>query len=395
MRLRRCAVLFVEARESVAFDLASLLRGGAGLHRRRAWVALAPHLDSELELDLADLPLLGQVSPTEWVERAQLADHADDAIERALERGLLIGDDPRSAAFRERDEALRSAHWWPAAAVAHWASRWQGIDGVTAMERNGMVSAPDLRRKLGAPPPEVQEVDSGLARIPLPRLDDGAFEAMLARRVTCRNYDAARTLPHALFLRMLQRVLMARATLRVQDDTVFLKKNVPSAGGLHPTEAYLLVRRVEGIEPGLYHYHPVEHALSPLSCPGPDIDAFARLALAGQHWFADAHVLVLLAPRFNRTFWKYRQHAKAYRALTLDVGHISQALYFSATDLGLGAFVTSAINDVDLGKALGLDPMRQSVMAICGFGWRSEHAATTEFDPACDVWAAGSASRQA
>jgi hypothetical protein len=49
MRLRRCAVLFIEARESVAFDLGVLLRGGAGLSRRSVWVALAPHLDHEVE----------------------------------------------------------------------------------------------------------------------------------------------------------------------------------------------------------------------------------------------------------------------------------------------------------------------------------------------------------
>jgi nitroreductase len=72
--------------------------------------------------------------------------------------------------------------------------------------------------------------------------------------------------------------------------------------------------------------------------------------------------------------------------VTLDVGHISQALYFSATELGLGAFVTSAINEIDIEKVLELDPMRQDAMAICGFGWRSESLMTTEFDPANGIW---------
>ena len=36
-------------------------------------------------------------------------------------------------------------------------------------------------------------------------------------------------------------------------------------------------------------------------------------AVAQQHWFADAHALVLLAPRFDRSFWKYRRHGRGAR----------------------------------------------------------------------------------
>ena len=32
-----------------------------------------------------------------------------------------------------------------------------------------------------------------------------------------------------------------------------------------------------------------------------------------------------MAPRWRRNFWKYRNHAKAYRALLLDAGHLSQS----------------------------------------------------------------------
>ena len=37
----------------------------------------------------------------------------------------------------------------------------------------------------------------------------------------------------------------------------------PSSGNLHPTEGYLLIRKIEGLplEPGLYHYAPKEHGL--------------------------------------------------------------------------------------------------------------------------------------
>lgn len=188
---------------------------------------------------------------------------------------------------------------------------------------------------------------------------------------------------------MLQRVFAAQSQVKVSEDTVFLKKTSPSGGGLHATEAYLIVQNVEGVAPGLYHYHPVDHALEPLPAPDMPLVEFAKLALAGQQWFATAPVLVVLAPRFARSFWKYRHHAKAYRALILDSGHLSQTLYLSATDLGLGAFVTSAINEIDIEQAFGMDPLEESPLAICGFGWRADRMETTEFDPAGEVWEAG------
>ena len=38
-------------------------------------------------------------------------------------------------------------------------------------------------------------------------------------------------------------------------------RTVPSAGGRHPFETYLLVQRVRGLQPGLYRYLAVEHKL--------------------------------------------------------------------------------------------------------------------------------------
>ena len=185
---------------------------------------------------------------------------------------------------------------------------------------------------------------------------------------------------------MLERVFSAQAEVRVCADTAFLKKSSPSGGGLHPVEAYLIVQHVEGIVPGLYHYQASEHALEPLSAPAVSLPDFIMQAVAQQHWFSDAHVLVLLAPRFDRTFWKYRQHAKGYRVVALEAGHLSQTLYLSATEAGLGAFITGAINEIQLEEAFGLNHLHQGVLAICGFGYRAKEMVTAELDPAGEVW---------
>ncbi len=110
--------------------------------------------------------------------------------------------------------------------------------------------------------------------------------------------------------------------------------------------------------------------------------------VSGQDWFSNAAAHLVLVPRFARTQWKYRNHAKAYRALLLDIGHISQALYMAATERGLAAFVTAAINDVDIEQAFGLDGITQGPVAVVGVGWRSGTLTTTEFDPNRVVWPA-------
>src|SRR5262249_34314533 len=130
---------------------------------------------------------------------------------------------------------------------------------------------------------------------------------LLGRRVTCRNFDRTRALTREQFATVLQRTWGARAVQDFAPDVPLLKKGVPSAGGLHATEAYLLVQHVDGIAPGLYHYHPVEHALEPMRMLGrEEAAAIARKFVAAQTYFVDAHVMVVAVSRFRRTFWKYR-----------------------------------------------------------------------------------------
>jgi putative peptide maturation dehydrogenase len=391
MQIRRCAIVYLEPREEVAFDLDVLLSGGDGLRRDLRWVALAPHRGEEVEMDAGERELLGAVGPTHWVEIGALHGHSRAAVRRLLEEGLLIANveddvEPALAYWRQRDDLLRDTHWHPLGATFHAFTRWADADAVVNQETSGTATAVDMRKTLGAPPPETTHRRDAGPGLPLPRAPRTDFDALLARRATCRNWDATRPLPHVLFAQMLERVFSVQAEVRVCDDTVFLKRTSPSGGGLHPLEAYLVVQNVEGVVPGLYHYRPREHAIEPLAAPDGGMRAFVMDALAQQHWFADAHVIVLLASRADRTFWKYRQHAKGYRVLALEAGHFSQTLYLSATDLGLGAFITGGINEVVLEQAFGLDHVRDATLAMCGFGWRGEEMVTAELDPAGEVW---------
>ncbi|MET0808470.1 MAG: putative peptide maturation dehydrogenase [Pseudoxanthomonas sp.] len=386
MRVRRCKVLYLEPREAVEFDLDILLAGGNGLRRERRWIALAPHLGEEMEVDAAERELLGALSPDEWVDSGQLDVDARRVLKRLLAIGLVLAAGKGHAVQRQRDETLRSLHWHPLAATLHAFTRWRDADAVQAMQDTGTATAVEMRQVLGPPPATTLDLAVGNRQVPLPRACRNGFDQLLARRATCRNFDAGRPLPIALFAQLMERVFSAQAQVRVSDDTVFLKKTSPSGGGLHPIEAYLIVRNVEGLAPGLYHYQPITHALVALPAPDRPLQELAMDAVAGQHWFADAPAMVVLAPRYDRSFWKYRHHAKAHRAITLEAGHLSQTLYLAATEAGLAAYITCAINEVPLEQAFGLDHASSGALAVCGFGWRGEEMLTMELDPAGEIW---------
>ena len=409
MLIRRCAVVWLEPREVSSFQLDDLLAGGTGVVSRLAWFAHAPHLGTAIEIDAAHVPILGTLGPVDWIERDELDARFDcDAVDALLRAGLLIADGAdHDQALAEAD--FRGQGWHPPAAVAHMAARWEGIDGPKGMAEADVDTNEGLLRQHGLPPPPIEPPHAPERHVALPRIERDDFDALLDTRTTCRNYDPSVQVPLATFSRLMARVFGARGIGRPTPGFDVYKRTSPSGGSLHPTDCLLILQRVEGIAPGLYRYRIDAHALEPvapaIAPPQPgdagalplgdgaqrawsadELRAFARIAVAGQDFFADAAVLCVLAPRFHRNFWKYRNHAKAYRVCALDVGHLSQTLQLCATQAGLGPFVTGAINEVDLERAFGMTGYAQSPLVVCGFGQRAATLVKSEFDPNRKVW---------
>lgn len=375
MQIRRCAVLLMEPRETLGLDLSSMFSGGSALSASLRWVGLAPHLDRELDLTDEQVAALGRIGQTVWQPRAVLEQqHGAELVAGLLQSGLLVADAPAGepplpaplAHVRQRDDTLRAQHWRPLSAVAHMFSRWRGMQSESGMQ---FPTFDELVKVYGPPPPPVVARGAADAAIALPAPPADTLDAVLLRRYTGRNFDTTAQVPLALAARLLQRTFGAQDQRMMAPDAYVLKKTSPSAGGLHPCAAYVLAQRIDGIAPGLYHYHPVDHQLEPvLALTAEQAHRLAQVAVADQQWFADAPFMVIVAARVVRNFWKYRNHAKAHRALMLDAGHLSQTFYLLATEAGMGGFVTAAINEVELEQALGLDPLADLVVAVCGCG---------------------------
>ena len=200
--------------------------------------------------------------------------------------------------------------------MAHLATRWQGVDGPAGMAEQNLDSNEGLLQQHGAPPPCESPTLDATAAVALPRSVRDDFDHLLDSRATCRNYDPAASVPLATFAQLLARVFGARGMGHPAPGFDVVKRTSPSGGALHPTECYLIVQRVEGIAPGLYRYRIDGHALQPITAqiapPQPGdvgtralgdsapqawtadaLRAFARIAVAGQEFFADAPVLCL------------------------------------------------------------------------------------------------------
>lgn len=123
----------------------------------------------------------------------------------------------------------------------------------------------------------------------------------------------------------------------------------PSAGALYPIEVYAVVRDVEGMESGVYHYAVREHEMEQIK--KGDFRDQVTAAGAMQAFIGEAQVTFNLTAIFQRTRWKYRK--RTYRYVLLEAGHIAQNLYLAATALGLGCCAVGAFRDQALDKLVG------------------------------------------
>lgn len=127
------------------------------------------------------------------------------------------------------------------------------------------------------------------------------------------------------------------------------KRGFPSAGEAYPVEAYLAVRRVEGVFPGIYHYFPKEHRLFQIA---PSVgDAAWQEALLGIALERVAALLVLtLVPERSAALFGLR----GYRYALLEAGYAAGLVLLSALGQGLSAYPAETFYDEGVARIFQL-----------------------------------------
>lgn len=204
------------------------------------------------------------------------------------------------------------------------------------------------------------------ARVALPRDFSGlerkeGLESLLRRRRSARVYTQA-----PLCLGELSFLLWATQGVRgLRGKSYATLRTVPSGGARHPFETYLAVRNVEGLEPGLYHYLPLEHALEFLG-PVEGLEEAVSQSLCGQEWAAKGAVVFYWSMVAYRAEWRYGIYA--HRIALLDAGHVGENLYLACAALGLGTCAIAAFSHEDCARLLGLDGEEEYVVYAAPVG---------------------------
>ncbi len=212
----------------------------------------------------------------------------------------------------------------------------------------------------GWPAPPFKEYTEALS-IPLPKprpLGKVTVEEALQKRRSIRDYsDEPLSLEElSLLLHLTDGITLWRYGIGF--------RTAPSAGALYPIEIYLVVNRVKGLKPGIYHYRVRTHSLE-LIKEGNFGQEMVH-ACVGQEMPGTAAITFILTAVFQRIRWKYRE--RAYRYILLEGGHIGQNIYLGATAMGLGACAIGAFLDDSINNLIGVDGQEEAVIYVLTVG---------------------------
>lgn len=335
------------------------------------WVS-AESLDESAWKTLSEIQVLGliEISPAEEKDPAD-GDSAGWELPTSPSDGE--GSD-----FGHRYQLVRDAGWHAGALFFHrWNQRTESRLASSAppfdIGDKRLLLSDNVRNFVGhygEPPSPYRRGREAAGEVPLTEPSaDGQLYRLLRERRTSRRFDREKVLPFEQFSTILKYTFGSWGTCRYTDEFFTLHKTSPSGGGLHPIEAFPIVRKVEGIEAGMYHYDLERDVLVPVMEASEDSISKAVVDFAQKQLFvAEAQFLVVLVARFPRNFWKYRERQNSYLVVMKDAGHLNQTFTLVSAEQGLGSFYTGAISPASISEALGLEPVNESPLGICGCG---------------------------
>ena len=221
------------------------------------------------------------------------------------------------------------------------------------------------------PPIDLYKVHPAAPRIALPEIatiaggeaGPTAVQA-IARRRSVRTY-ADRPMSIDQFGRLLY--LSGGVTAGLHGNA---RRAAPSSGALYPIELYAVVHRVEGIEPGVYHYVPRGHALERLRT-GDFRQSVVDQGI-GQEFLGTCGVVLFLTMILQRMRPRYQD--RSYRYGLLEAGHIGENAYLAAASMCLGVCGIGAFMDDSINEMLGVDGVEEAAVYMLAAGQVEEAA---------------------
>lgn len=265
---------------------------------------------------------------------------AISAVDSLVDATALVSRD--SALAVAEDEYCEKWRWGLPAALFHFSLRDRDVMSIEqgeAVQRARIVEAPQ--------PPLYQRCDD-TSSVSLPSAVAGnELLELMSRRRTIRETDGRPVTLKELSDCLFAGLGITGTTRNCVGDLPL--SMTPSGGARNPFEAFVYARQVDGLEAGFHHYSAFDHALSPIRTNERPMPSEL---LGGQEWTDAMPCLILLCARFERTMWKY-DDANAYRVVLIEAGHIGQNVMLAATQHGLTACPSAALNHSRINACIG------------------------------------------
>jgi SagB-type dehydrogenase family enzyme len=173
--------------------------------------------------------------------------------------------------------------------------------------------------------------------LPDPKLKgEVSLEETIAKRRSVRVFEKK-----PVSLEQISQILWSAQGLT---DKLNKYRTAPSAGARYPMEIHILTSE------GMFHYHPVKHALEQLSTEDRRLKLIG--AALGQKFIADASLIVIVSAFPDKTLNRYGD--KGIRYIYQESGHIAQNVHLEAVAIGLDSVAIGAFTEDALKTAIDL-----------------------------------------
>lgn len=278
--------------------------------------------------------LIALAQPALPAELARLGDLPERALLQILDLLLHAGAvyaSTSGTAADEDDPAQSLGGWEFHDLLFHTRSRFGRHDnpyGGTFHMKGRVAPAPVIAER-----PWRHDIALPVPAMAALRREDMPFSETVERRRSIRDYADAPISLNSLGA-FLYRVARVQKVLKLPPGEMDLSlRPYPGGGAIHELEIYPVVGRCEGLEQGVYHYDPLEHRLGRLSAPARDVEQLLEVAWQTADRRSRPQVFFAITARFRRLQWKYQ--SVAYAVILKNVGVIYEAMYLTATAMGL------------------------------------------------------------
>jgi amino acid adenylation domain-containing protein len=207
-------------------------------------------------------------------------------------------------------------------------------------------------------------------QLPRPNMDE-ALSAAYARRRSYRMFAG-----ESIALERLNGLLSSMLQVDLAGSPL-PKYRYPSPGGLYPVQLYLYVKpgRVDGLEAGVYYYHPHLHQLV-LVAPGLQLDRSIHVAANLPLFDASSFTLFLIG-HTRAIEPMYGAHSTHFMAL--EAGYMSQLLMEASPEHAIGLCPVGSLNFAAIRHLFALDEQDVLLHTLLGGGIAPDQMTTEAF----------------